>query len=205
MTQKPNDRYYTVAEVRQAKKFRADLRQFIKDSALDMVLRRETRAVIDSDGRLRHVPASGRTGMSRMWSDDTMAWMDDPNYGACLPVDPIRQAAYDEAMAKFSGRKSLRHYMTSKQIRDVQAYDGPVVLGDPVWERLHAQAKPYPKAASATKSITCTRDVSDPVAIEIRHLPIKRIKPSDYEGIIRNCDPEGNIDVCSDPKFRGNQ
>lgn len=136
---------------------------------------------------------------------ETINWMNDPQFGACLPVDPIRKAAYEEAMAKFKGRRSLRATMTDEQIRYVEGYDGPVVLGDPVCERLHAQAKPYPKAASATKSITCTRDVSDPVAIEIRHLPIKRIKPSDYEGIIRNCDPEGNIDVCSDPKFRGNQ
>lgn len=308
MNAHPNDRYYTVAEVQQAKNFRADMRQFLKDSAPDWILSGETRAVIEVGGRFRHVPGRRRMSwvsteavargkiafdqamdeylnrkrfegmfgepnpsgqpclanetedkpfdMSEMaktiaeLSDikrdpygrvisanqgtaeeiqalrdatvEVLASMDDsgvrPDYSGeiapedikrqndrmaaeygfgtdlwvALNSDPIRKTAFDEAMAKFSGRKGLRHYMTPEQIRYVDNYEGPVVLGDPEWERIHAQAKPFPKAMWDT-----IKDLTEGVEIDL-----DAALPDEVEDV----DPESRLywphtDVMDDELF----
>lgn len=43
--------------------------------------------------------------------------------------DSVRRSAYEEAMARLAGRRSLRHHMTRDSIQRVEQYSGPVVLG----------------------------------------------------------------------------
>lgn len=70
------------------------------------------------------IEAPGRTGMSWLALDAAheLAWMDDPDFGKCLPV----------------------------------------VLGDLEWERIHAQAKPFPKVMWDT-----IKDLTEGVEVDL--------------------------------------
>ena len=53
----------------------------------------------------------------------------DPNLA---PDADAYEAALNGALARFAGRPGLRAYMSDEEIRRVEEYRGPVVLGQPV-------------------------------------------------------------------------
>lgn len=44
--------------------------------------------------------------------------------------DGIRRRAYEEAMARFAGRRGIGRALREESLRFVRSYDGPVVVGD---------------------------------------------------------------------------
>lgn len=66
--------------------------------------------------------------------------------------DPVRTAVRNEALAKFSGRKGLRAYMSDEAIRRVEEYRGPVVLGQPALRVGGRVIKPLPGKGVMRKS-----------------------------------------------------
>lgn len=55
---KPNDKYYTVSQVKRAKSFRRDVDQVLKDAAMDIMLGRPMSFEIFPDGRFAYIKKS---------------------------------------------------------------------------------------------------------------------------------------------------